>query len=62
MRDGKTVATAANGGHPEAPLVRHMLGKELAAFEAIAKDADEGAQDRCGYRSGMRAPAPRAGM
>ncbi len=44
MRDGKTVATAAMADMPKLALVRHMLGKELAAFEAIAKDADEGAQ------------------
>ncbi|MDK1385776.1 sugar ABC transporter ATP-binding protein [Sinorhizobium sp. 8-89] len=42
MRDGKTVATSAMADMPKLALVRHMLGKELAAFEAIAKDADEG--------------------
>ena len=44
MRDGKTVATSAMADMPKLALVRHMLGKELAAFEAIAKDADEGVQ------------------
>ncbi|WFU50639.1 sugar ABC transporter ATP-binding protein [Sinorhizobium terangae] len=44
MRDGKTVATSAMADMPKLALVRHMLGKELAAFEAIAKDADESTQ------------------
>lgn len=44
MRDGKTVATGAMADMPKLALVRHMLGKELAAFEAIARDADDGAQ------------------
>jgi ribose transport system ATP-binding protein len=43
MRDGKTVATSAMADMPKLALIRHMLGKELAAFEAIARDADDGA-------------------
>lgn len=39
MRDGQTVAQNTMGEMPKMALVRHMLGKELAAFEAIAKDA-----------------------
>lgn len=39
MRDGQTVAQSAMQDMPKMELVRHMLGKELAAFEAIARDA-----------------------
>ncbi|KQY15444.1 sugar ABC transporter ATP-binding protein [Rhizobium sp. Root482] len=38
MRDGQTVAESAMADMPKMELVRHMLGKELAAFEAIARD------------------------
>ena len=38
MRDGQTVAHSAMADMPKMELVRHMLGKELAAFQAIARD------------------------
>jgi galactofuranose transport system ATP-binding protein len=40
MRDGQTVAMSAMADMPKMTLVRHMLGKELAAFQAIAPDAE----------------------
>ncbi|MDQ0320536.1 ribose transport system ATP-binding protein [Pararhizobium capsulatum DSM 1112] len=43
MRDGHTVAVSAMKGMPKMELVRNMLGRELAAFEALARDA--GADD-----------------
>jgi len=42
MRDGQTVAKSAMRDMPKMDLVRNMLGKELAAFEAMAR---EGGQD-----------------
>ena len=39
MRDGHTVAVSAMGDMPKMELVRHMLGREFAAFEALARDA-----------------------
>ncbi|HEV7249509.1 MAG TPA: sugar ABC transporter ATP-binding protein [Shinella sp.] len=36
MRDGQTVAKSPMADMPKMALVRHMLGKELAAFQAIA--------------------------
>ncbi|HEV7309245.1 sugar ABC transporter ATP-binding protein [Ensifer sp.] len=39
MRDGQTVAKSPMADMPKMTLVRHMLGKELAAFQAIAPDA-----------------------
>jgi len=36
MRDGQTVAVDAMERIPKMELVRHMLGRELAAFEALA--------------------------
>ncbi|MDO9418435.1 sugar ABC transporter ATP-binding protein [Pararhizobium sp.] len=38
MRDGQTVAKSAMSAMPKMELVRNMLGKELAAFEAIARE------------------------
>jgi monosaccharide-transporting ATPase len=40
MRDGQTVAKSPMAEMPKMALVRHMLGKELAAFQAIATDED----------------------
>jgi len=40
MRDGQTVAVSAMKDIPKMELVRHMLGRELAAFEALSRDAD----------------------
>jgi ribose transport system ATP-binding protein len=40
MRDGQTVAVSAMRDMPKMELVRHMLGRELAAFEAVADSAD----------------------
>jgi ribose transport system ATP-binding protein len=39
MRDGQTVAQSAMADMPKMELVRNMLGKELAAFQAIARDS-----------------------
>ena len=39
MRDGHTVAVSAMRDMPKMELVRNMLGRELAAFEALARDA-----------------------
>ncbi len=36
MRDGQTVAKSPMADMPKMALVRHMLGKELAAFQAMA--------------------------
>jgi monosaccharide-transporting ATPase len=36
MRDGQTVAKSLMADMPKMALVRHMLGKELAAFQAMA--------------------------
>ena len=36
MRDGQTVAVGAMADMPKMALVHHMLGRELAAFEAIS--------------------------
>ncbi|OLP62033.1 sugar ABC transporter ATP-binding protein [Xaviernesmea oryzae] len=44
MRDGQTVAVGAMGDMPKMELVRHMLGRELAAFEALGKSADQQAE------------------
>lgn len=41
MRDGQTVAHSAMADMPKMELVRHMLGKELAAFQAIARDSGD---------------------
>ncbi|MFC3072165.1 sugar ABC transporter ATP-binding protein [Shinella pollutisoli] len=38
MRDGQTVAKSAMADMSKMDLVRHMLGKELAAFQAMAAD------------------------
>jgi len=38
MRDGQTVAKSPMADMPKMALVRHMLGKELAAFQAIAPE------------------------
>jgi len=40
MRDGQTVAKSPMAEMPKMALVRHMLGKELAAFQAMAPDQD----------------------
>jgi galactofuranose transport system ATP-binding protein len=40
MRDGQTVAKSPMAEMPKMALVRHMLGKELAAFQAMAPDED----------------------
>jgi monosaccharide-transporting ATPase len=40
MRDGRTVAVSAMGDMPKMELVRHMLGRELAAFEALSNSVD----------------------
>ncbi|MCR6497950.1 sugar ABC transporter ATP-binding protein [Shinella sp. CPCC 101442] len=40
MRDGQTVAKSPMAEMPKMALVRHMLGKELAAFQAMASDRD----------------------
>jgi ribose transport system ATP-binding protein len=40
MRDGQTVAVSAMKDIAKMELVRHMLGHELAAFEALSRDAD----------------------
>jgi ribose transport system ATP-binding protein len=39
MRDGQTVAVSNMRDMPKMELVRHMLGRELAAFEAVADSA-----------------------
>lgn len=39
MRDGRTVAVSAMAEMPKMALVRHMLGKELAAFQAMERAA-----------------------
>ncbi len=44
MRDGQTVAVGAMQDMPKMELVRHMLGRELAAFEALSRDADANAE------------------
>lgn len=44
MRDGQTVAVGAMQDMPKMELVRHMLGRELAAFEALSKDTDANAE------------------
>jgi ribose transport system ATP-binding protein len=44
MRDGQTVAVSAMRDMPKMELVRHMLGRELAAFEAVASSADHAVQ------------------
>jgi ribose transport system ATP-binding protein len=44
MRDGQTVAVSAMKDIPKMELVRHMLGRELAAFEALSRDKDRGAE------------------
>ncbi|MDW5312557.1 sugar ABC transporter ATP-binding protein [Rhizobium sp. PL01] len=41
MRDGQTVAHSAMADMPKMELVRNMLGKELAAFQAIARDTGD---------------------
>ena len=41
MRDGQTVAQSAMANMPKMELVRNMLGKELAAFQAIARDSGD---------------------
>ena len=41
MRDGQTVAHSDMADMPKMELVRHMLGKELAAFQAIARDRSD---------------------
>jgi monosaccharide-transporting ATPase len=43
MRDGQTVAQSAMAAMPKMELVRNMLGKELAAFQAIARDIGDDA-------------------
>jgi len=40
MRDGQTVAKSPMADMPKMALVRHMLGKELAAFQAMVPDQD----------------------
>jgi galactofuranose transport system ATP-binding protein len=40
MRDGQTVAKSPMADMPKMALVRHMLGKELAAFQAMAPDEE----------------------
>lgn len=40
MRDGQTVAKSPMADMPKMALVRHMLGKELAAFQAMAPEKD----------------------
>jgi len=42
MRDGQTVAVSTMKAMPKVELVRHMLGRELAAFAAISRDGPEG--------------------
>jgi ribose transport system ATP-binding protein len=44
MRDGQTVAVSAMADMPKMELVRHMLGRELAAFQAVASSADQTAE------------------
>lgn len=44
MRDGQTVAVGAMRDTPKMELVRHMLGRELAAFEALSRDTDANAE------------------
>ena len=39
MRDGQTVAVSPMADMPKMALVRHMLGKELAAFQAMERAA-----------------------
>jgi galactofuranose transport system ATP-binding protein len=41
MRDGQTVAQSSMHEMPKMELVRYMLGKELAAFQAIARDSGD---------------------
>ncbi len=40
MRDGQTVAVSAMRDMPKMELVRHMLGRELAAFEALSESVE----------------------
>jgi ribose transport system ATP-binding protein len=40
MRDGLTVAVSPMAEMPKMELVRNMLGRELAAFEALSRDVD----------------------
>jgi ribose transport system ATP-binding protein len=42
MRDGQTVAVSPMQQLPKMELVRHMLGRELAAFEALGRAAHDG--------------------
>jgi len=42
MRDGQTVAASRLADMPKMELVRHMLGRELAAFEALAATGHAG--------------------
>jgi monosaccharide-transporting ATPase len=42
MRDGQTVAVSDMAAMPKMELVRHMLGRELAAFQAMASSKAEG--------------------
>jgi ribose transport system ATP-binding protein len=42
MRDGQTVAVSPMANMPKMELVRNMLGRELAAFEALNRDVEPG--------------------
>ncbi|EPE94696.1 sugar ABC transporter ATP-binding protein [Rhizobium grahamii] len=59
MRDGQTVAVSTMEDMPKVELVRHMLGRELAAFAAISRDGPEGPErpvrlDLAAVGSGVR--------